>query len=107
VNVCISIGNSDDKLTQRRWSEFVEAVSYVVRQAGKFEGAQVHGEYFSPSSAPWQNACWWLQLPTDPMGTEALRIRLGQLRDEYGQKSIAWLAGETEFLTPAEVSDGE
>ncbi len=98
MNVCISIGNSDHKLSQARWAEFVQIVSHVVYRVGKLEGAQVHGEYFSPTAAPWQNACWWLQLPTDPMRTQALRSRLRQLRAEYEQTSIAWLAGETEFL---------
>ena len=97
MNVCISIGNSDDKLSQRRWSEFVAAVRYAVYKAGKSEGAQIHGEYFSLPTSPWQNACWWLQL-TDPLDVNALRISLGQLREEFEQTSIAWLAGGTEFL---------
>lgn len=97
-NVCISIGNSDDKLSQTRWSEFVSRVSYAVQQTGSYKGAQVHGEYWSSPTAPWQNACWWLQLPDDPPAIEALRIWLARLAAEFGQDSIAWLTGKPEFL---------
>jgi hypothetical protein len=100
--VYISVGNSDDKLPQARWATFVREVRRAVGQTGSYDGGQVHGDWYSSPTAQWQNACWCLQLPDDPLATKALRTYLSQLAAEYGQDSIAWApAAQTEFLQPA------
>ncbi len=96
--VHINIGNSDDKLSQARWAEFWSAVDRAVKTTSTYPGGAVHGAWVSPSTSPWQNACWCLQLPADPLAVEALRTYLDRLRVEYGQDSIAWTPGETEFI---------
>lgn len=98
--VYIGIGNSDDKLSQAQWSEFVTEVSYAIQQTGGYPGGAVHGEWFSPCGARWQNACWCLQLPDNPLAVEALKIHLRHLAGQYEQDSIAWAqAPATEFLS--------
>lgn len=90
----ISIGNSDDKLTQARWAEFVEQVSDTLHDHTYTR----HGEWFSVPSAPWQNACWCVELL--PQDAERLKFALADDAKAFDQDSIHWLAGDGEFLTP-------
>jgi hypothetical protein len=102
--VYISIGNSDDKLTQRRWADFVAEVGSVIARAG-----QIHGSWYSASDAPWQNACWCVEIAeaTTPPAAgyfpmflrTSLKNELRGLAQIYAQDSIAWAeVKETEFL---------
>ncbi len=90
----ITIGNGDDRLSQRRWASFMYDVGTLL--AGQAE--RVHGEWVSAADAPWQNACWCIEDPT-PDTITTIRDRLAELADEYGQDSIAWVTGDTEFIT--------
>jgi hypothetical protein len=94
MTVYISIGNSDDKLTQKEWCLFVTAVICRIEPlAGK-----VHGSWFSVPFATWQNACWCLEF-TDPASEKEAREVLREIRDEFRQDSIAWAEVPiTEFL---------
>ncbi|MFC4146595.1 hypothetical protein ACFO0M_10040 [Micromonospora mangrovi] len=97
----ISIGNSDDKLTQREWADFVWRVALAVQEASEYAGGGVHGQWMSLPADSWQNACWALQLPADPAPVDRLRAILAGLAAEFRQDSIAWaLAPTTEFLNP-------
>ena len=94
----ITIGNSDDKLTQNRWSHYVVAVDLAVRDAVS-AGAIVHFHGFSPPSAPWQNAMWVVELPADVLVGEHLRSCLRRIARAFYQTSIAWATTEkVEFL---------
>lgn len=101
--VYITIGNSDDKLSQERWSQFVSDVGGAVSRVAGLPGARMRGAWTSGNHLPWQNACWCLQLPDADVHVEMLRSRLGQLARKYGQDSIAWAEAATEFITPAAV----
>jgi len=91
--VYLSIGNSDDKLTQREWSAFtLDVASQVAGYADT-----IHGTWFSSSSAPWQNACWCLEF-SDPEKCQAAREAVTQVRKAYRQESAAWAIAETEFI---------
>jgi hypothetical protein len=92
--VYISIGNSDDGLTQQRWSRFVIAVAAEVASMGK-----LHGSWFSNPAGPWQNACWCVEFATEEQADEAKGVAAG-IATEYGQDSIAWAVAETEFIKP-------
>lgn len=100
--VYISIGNSDDKLTQARWAQFVLDVNACVDFLLDDRTAQVHGRWLSASDYPWQNACWCVELIEDPhLGTRAdwLRVQLRHIAATYEQESIAWAEVKTtEFL---------
>lgn len=93
MNVYISIGNTDNKLTQQEWAEFVEAVESVL------EGAPLHGAWFSRSYAPWQNACWLMDISqSSPVFISDLKASLVHIATRFNQDSIAWAVAETEFL---------
>ena len=101
VTVYISIGNSDDKLTQREWASFVGEVDSSVRWHSQ---GTVHGFWLSPSNVPWQNACWCVEYEfagdedTWTEQAEEQKVWLQRLAAKYRQDSIAWAVAETEFL---------
>jgi hypothetical protein len=98
ITVYISIGNSDDKLSQAKWAEFYRGTSLAIRQVA----AWVHGQWVSEPASAWQNACWCIELDT-PGIVAHLKRRLGRLAHDYGQDSIAWAeAPTTAFLEPIE-----
>ncbi len=93
----VSIGNSDDKLTQQQWYEFVTDVRVAL---GRY-GIETHGEWFSPSESPFQNACWCVVVPH--AARMALQQALARLAHAYGQDSIAYAdVLFTTFIEPAE-----
>lgn len=91
MTVTILTSNSDDKLTQRKWSEFCGRIDNVVA----LYAASVHFSGLSEGSKPWQNACWVVMVMGD---LEPLRVKLARLASEYGHSPIAFVYGETEFL---------
>jgi len=92
--VYASIGNSDDKLTQVRWAAFHDKFNTAVRGLA----LQVYGDWTSPSTDPWQNACIAFAIGYET--SERLRRDLAELAAEYGQDSIAWAEADTRFITP-------
>lgn len=93
--VYISIGNSDDKLSQERWAAFVQDVHDAVNDWS----AAIHGAWHSEARSPYQNACWCAEF----VGADAepLKVTLASYARDYGQDSIAWaVAPSTEFLSP-------
>lgn len=90
--VYASIGNSDDRLTQRRWHEFADLFVTIIRA----HASQVHGVWYSRPDAPWQNACVCFEISGDAI---PLRLELTHLAAEFDQDSIAWaVAPATEFI---------
>src|SRR6187397_3205253 len=97
--VYVSIGNSDDKLTQAEWSEFVAHVGIVLRQLP--DVATVHGQWLSEASWPWQNACWCIEI-INTFYQENITKSLGYLAHKFRQDSIAWAeVEETYFIKPS------
>lgn len=93
MTVYVSIGNSDDRLTQREWSEFIAEVNTAIKESA----AEFHGKWTSLPHAPWQNACWCIEPQASSVGV--LRRRLADLGRRYRQDSIAWAeAPTTDFL---------
>lgn len=96
LTVYISIGNSDDKLTQNEWSHFHALVEGHIRDHVQ----QIYGRWLSVPSDPWQNACWCVRVA--PIHAEALRFELATEAKAFRQDSIAWaVAPDTEFLRAA------
>ncbi len=97
--VYISIGNSDDKLTQAEWHRFYTSASIAIHRAAAAPGAQVHGQWVSEPASAWQNACWALQVPPNSASVEHLKMRLAEIAADFRQDSIAWaVAPQTEFI---------
>lgn len=93
----VSIGNSDDKLSQERWHYFVLDVNRLIRNWS----THIHGNWRSPSDSPWQNACWCFESSV-PDEIAVLRQRLAVAARDYEQDSIAWAeCPTTEFIGPA------
>jgi hypothetical protein len=91
ITVYISIGNSDDKLPQARWADFLTDMDGAIRE----HAIEVHGEWHSLPDAPWQNACWCVVIAEPrPLASAVTRIRAN-----YGQESAAWAeAPVTHFI---------
>jgi hypothetical protein len=93
--VYTSIGNSDDGLSQARWSQFHAAFEKTVRDYA----SAVYGSWLSGPAEPWQNAC--IAFEVDSADAGDLKRELAALAAEYAQDSIAWApAAGTEFLGP-------
>lgn len=89
----VQIGNTDNKLTQQEWSDFVDAVERVILS----KADMTHFNGGSAARAPWQNHCWVFDI-LGPL--DYLRRPLKELAMKYRQDSIAVTVGETEFVTP-------
>lgn len=93
LTVYVSIGNSDDKLTQTEWVAFI----VNVRNRIKRSTAQIHGEWHSAPTSRYQNACWCFEIGHDDAAL--LRRDLTEIRMIHHQDSIAWaFVPETEFI---------
>lgn len=92
--IVVTIGNSDDKLSQREWSDFWSKTATLVHQEAK----HLHGEFLAHPASPWQNASWLFEGEF----TARLRNRLAEIAKAYGQDSIAVTVGDTKFVEAAQ-----
>lgn len=100
--IVIQIGNSDDGLSQRDWSLFVQELHAEFRSPA----IDFHFFGFSPGAALWQNACLVFNVDAQALGYADFKAYLNDLRyilsglaNKWDQDSIALLVGETEFIT--------
>jgi len=89
---CVLIGNSDDKLGQAEWSGYVTAVDGLL---SKYEKDR-HFFGGPPTHAPWQNACWVVELEFQEI--EIVKHKLCVIASRYRQDSVAVINGITEFI---------
>lgn len=85
--VYVSVGNSDDKLSQVDWSRYVAEVFAATR----VHGVQTFGEWWSSPGSIYQNACTGFLIPDDPVGRRHLQDLLTKIRTRFGQDSLAWV----------------
>ncbi len=91
--VYISIGNSDDKLTQAEWALFFSQTAVLLQRHAK-----VHGQWASEPASAWQNACWCVEVDGSTKA-EFIKAELVGLTERFRQDSIAWAEVKTtEFL---------
>lgn len=90
--VFVSIGNSDDKLSQKQWAKFCAGV----REAMRAYADTYLGEWYSKPGEKWQNMC--VAGDVDRRAMTGLLSELEVLREEYRQDSIAVLRGATMFV---------
>jgi len=88
--VCVQTGNSDNKLTQTQWANFVQDLKFSVKDFG------IHFSGGSNCEEPWQNYCIVFEI--DEKALSLLKVEWETLRKQYNQDSLAVLIGETVFL---------
>lgn len=94
MNAYVSIGNSDDRLTQREWSWFIASTQRELQ-----ERWQIHGCWYSAPDSEWQNANWCIEL-NDVWGIAKLKELLRELAKAFRQDSIALAVAMPEFVEP-------
>lgn len=92
ATVHIAIGNSDDKLSQHRWSQYIRELITLVRGIAD----ATHGVWFSAPDAMFQNCCVAIEVPSVML--DDLRLSLTKLRKDFDQDSIAVNVSDTEFV---------
>lgn len=90
--ITLQIGNSDDKLAQNEWSEFVSDIAALLasKQVTIFFFGCSHG------AEKWQNAAW--VFGTDNWTSEQIKSGVSFIRTAYRQDSAAWTEAETQFI---------
>lgn len=89
MDVCIQIGNTDNKLSQQEWSEYCSAIRSLCASLGS-----VHFAGGPANDMPWQNYC--VCVSTD--NPDRLRDLVLARREHHKQDSVAWLEGTTSLI---------
>ena len=90
MTITIQIGNSDDKLTQIEWSNYVSEIQDMLVDSG----TKIHFFGGSTTWSPWQNVAWVI----DTNEAQEIAAAVGQIRKKYNQDSVAWTEGSTLFI---------
>jgi hypothetical protein len=90
--ITLQIGNSDDRLSQARWSAFVAAMREVVAVHGR----EIHFFGAPPNWEPWQNVAWVVTCQDEHIPGFIAAVQA--VRRDFGQDAVAWTEGETRFL---------
>lgn len=93
--IYVSIGNSDDKLTQREWASYHGETDFAI----SYQEKERHGAWESWSAANYQNACWCIEI--DDQCADVLKQDLARIAARFRQDSIAWAEATTEFIKAA------
>lgn len=96
ITVYVTVGNSDDKLSQFRWMCFQTDVTEALMDAG----VEFHGQWYSGPVSQWQNACWCFEVL--PNVAERLKAKLEHVAANYDQDSIAWAEATVTMLKPGQ-----
>lgn len=91
--VVILIGNSDDRLSQGDWSDYQHSCGEVIHGYAE----ECHFQGHSAGNAPWQNAAWVIAITRINM--TLLWQSLDVVRRRKDQSSIAWVRGQTRFIS--------
>lgn len=103
----ISIGNSDDHLTQAEWAEYCAAVDSTLVHAA----TQVHGRWHSLPSDAVQNACWCIEVDLDAnllpndygqpfTARDFLVNKLHKIGGYFRQEAIVWATADVSHIRP-------
>ncbi len=92
MNVVLSIGNTDNRLTQAEWFAFVDEVRWLVAEFT--DGVHFFG---GPATwAKWQNVAWIFEMAE--MDCAEFQAKLVRIREQYKQDSVFILTGEGKFV---------
>jgi len=89
----VSIGNTDNRLTQQEWHAFVDDVNGVLKHYGKihFFGGASNWEM-------WQNVAWIVEC-SYAADISNFSVALDAIRKQYRQDSIFVLQGSAKFIS--------
>lgn len=93
MTVHVAIGNSDDRLTQQEWAQYYAQVDSTVRAYAD----TVYGAWVSPSTSPYQNACWAFE-PEPDFDAVLFKRSLWRTAKKWDQWGIAVNESVTEFV---------
>jgi hypothetical protein len=94
--ITVQIGNSDNKLSQREWASFCNAVHRTIVYHTHNIIDSIHFSAPSVGWADWQNSAWVFEC--EDVEIEELKDRLFIIRKEYKQDSVAFTLGKTELI---------
>jgi hypothetical protein len=86
------IGNTDNKLRQNEWADFVGTVKTIIAE----HAATI---YFFGGTENWaamQRVCWVFDCEEPRLGE--LKVQLAEARKKFRQDSLAFTNGDTEFV---------
>jgi len=90
--ISVLIGNSDNKLTQIQWANFV----FEIENAIKNHANAIHFTGGSSWHSPWQNACFVFEIKDQKV--KYLFDKITVIRTICMQDSVAIIRGKTEFI---------
>jgi hypothetical protein len=90
--IVVQIGNSDNKLSQTEWAEFVRQVEAMIREHAK----AIHFFGGTENWAARQRVCWVFDC--EDLQSVNLKKQLTKIREEFRQDAAAFTQGETEFI---------
>lgn len=93
--VYVSVGNTDNKLSQREWYGLHTEVALFVTVYAK----RVLGKWYSEPTSPYVNACFAFEID-EGANEEKLRHFLEATALKYHQDAIVWAEATTEFIHP-------
>ncbi len=91
MTLTIQIGNTDGKLDQSEWSDFVESVRTVL-----IAHSQIHFFGGSENWMKWQNVAWVVDI--DPKKLPMIKRLIKDVRQRFRQDSVAFTEGVTLFV---------
>ena len=92
MHVVLSIGNTDNKLTQQEWAAFVDDVRWLVAEFT--DGTHFFG---GPDTwAKWQNVLWMFEMAE--MDCAEFQAKLIRIREQYNQESAFMMTGNGKFV---------
>lgn len=92
VQIYLAIGNSDDKLSQARWAQYMRDIHLLI----SLNSTHIFGEWFSAPQSEYQNACYSFSLPKKDV--DEFKKQVTQTRKYFSQDSVAWTEKGPEFL---------
>lgn len=92
--ITIQIGNSDNKLRQVEWADFIEQIEKIIR----VKAAAIHFSGGSDPRASWQNFCWVFEASYSVQEWQQFLSALQVHGKMFSQDSIAVTVGETKFV---------
>lgn len=100
--IYISIGNSDNKLSQKDWIQLIRQVKMSVRD---YQPVQIYGEWYSAPDSQFQNACFAfskgtrLRQQTNLAAFTKLCQEMALIAQHYSQDAITVATAQTAFIS--------